>query len=208
MTIPTMNALFRYFETLFTLNQKLLALCGANVFYQMQEQEKLIDEVIINIPRLVPYGYNYKTGMYKIIKSDGLMKFSDDISFLSGDYERILQDHNDFLIKVIKIRHKLEHEIDNARIVESGSSPSSLFSVTYVVDDIERKICSRELIAFVKDLNILFSKIQETIKCFAYENPCVNHQYYWRLTRYDYSDFNKIFESDMLHIIGKAMLSF
>jgi hypothetical protein len=209
MTLPAINALFRYFETLFIMNQNLLALCGSNVFYQMQEQEKLIDDVIINIPRLIPYGYNTKDQLYEIKKSDGLMKFADNFPFLSVEYEKILQDHNDLLIKVVRIRNKLVHEIHNARIVASGSSPSFLFSFTYEVNESEINIYSSELIAFAKDLNTLFSKIQENIKLFAYDHNCISQHFYWRLTtRYSFSEFNLIYESDLLHIVGKAMLPF
>ena len=208
MTITAANALFRYFETLYNLNQNLIALCGTDVFDHKGEQERRIDEVVMAVPRLVPYGFNKKTGAYEIEKADGLMKFSDDIPFLSADYESILQKHKDFLEKAKKVRNKLEHEMHGARIVASSSGTTSLFSITYEVAENEIELCAAELIAFAKDLNILFSKIQELMMQFAREHKCGDHPYYWRLIRYDYADFNKIFESKLLHIFGKALLPF
>lgn len=85
MTITTANALFRYFEALYGLNQNLIVLCGTDVFDHQGEQERRIDELIMVVPRLVPYGFNKKTAAYEIGKTDGLMKFSDDIPFMRED---------------------------------------------------------------------------------------------------------------------------
>ena len=208
MTITTANALFRYFETLYGLNQNLIVLCGTDVYDHKGEQERRIDEVIMEVPRLVPYSFNKKTGAYEMARADGLMSFADDMLFLEADYEAILQKHKDFLEKAKKVRNKLEHEMHGARIVASSSSTTSLFSVTYEVAENEIELCAAELIAFTKDMNILFSKIQDLVKQFAREHKCSDHPYCWRLVRYDYIDFNKIFESKLLHIFGKALLPF
>ena len=85
---------------------------------------------------------------------------------------------------------------------------TSLFSITYEVAENEIDLCAAELIALTKDLNALFSKIQELVKQFARDQKCGDHPYCWRLIRYDYTDFNKIFESKLLHIFGKALLPF
>ena len=208
MTITTANALFRYFETLYCLNQNLIILCGTDVFDHKGEQERRIDEVIMAVPRLVPYGFNRKIGVYEIKKADGLMKFSDDISFLSADYESILQKHKDFLEKAKKIRNKLEHEMHGARTVASSSGTTSMFSVTYEVAEDEIDVDAAEIIEFVKDLNRLFSKIQGLVHQSAREHSYGDHPYYHRLVRYDYANFNKIFDSNLLHILGKALLPF
>ena len=208
MTITTANALFRYFETLYGLNQNLIVLCGTDVFDHQGEQERRIDELMMAVPRLVPYGFNKKTATYEIEKADGLMKFSDDISFMSEDYENILRKHKDFLEKAKKVRNKLEHEMHGARIVASSSGTTSMFSVTYEVTENEIDLRAAEIIAFVKDINLLFSKIQELVHISAREHKYDDHPYYRRLVRYDYADFNKIYESNLLHVFGKALLPF
>ena len=210
MEIATVNALFRYFEELYGLNQNVIALCGTNAFdlLEQQGQAQRIDGVMITIPRLIPYGFNKSSNLYEIKSSDGLMNFSEDITFLKESYENIFQSHKDFLIKAIKIRNKLEHEIHNAKIMGTGSSPSSLFYVTYKVDKIEVDVDANEIILFVKDLNILFSKIQAEVIKYAQEHQKTEYRYYTRITRFDFGDFNKIYESDMLSIIGKTMLPF
>ena len=207
MEITTANALYRYFEELYGLNQNVIALCGINVFDITDKQERRMDEVMITIPRLVPYGKNKKSQLYEIKKSDGLMNFLEDITFLKGGYESIFREHKVFLIKVIRIRNKLEHEIHNANIVGLGSSPS-WFSVTYEVKDTEIDFRSYELISFVKDLNVLFSKIQAEVIQYAEEHQKTEYQYYKKITRFDFCDFNKIYESNISNIIGKLMLPF
>lgn len=57
-------------------------------------------------------------------------------------------------------------------------------------------------------MNILFSKIQELAHRFAEEYEYNDHPYYRRLVRCDFADFNKIYESNLLHILGKALLPF
>lgn len=210
MKTTTANALFRYFEELYCLNQNVIALCGTNAFDLLEEQEQVrrIDEAMITIPRLIPYGYNKKYKLYEIRTTDGLMNFSKDIPFLKESYEGIFQIHKDFLIKVIKIRNKLEHEIHNAKISETGSGSFSLFDVTYKIDETEIDIYANEIISFVKDLNVLFSKIQSEVIQYACEHQKTEYRYYMRINRFDFCDFNKIYESNMLCIIGKAMLPF
>ena len=40
MTIVTANALFRYFKTLYNLNQNMIALCGADVFDHIRNAKR------------------------------------------------------------------------------------------------------------------------------------------------------------------------
>ena len=208
MTSIAVNALYRYFETLYSLNQNLIVLCGTNAYDHQSEQEQRIDEVMMAIPRLVPYSFDRKSGVYVIDQADGLMEFSGDLPFLSADYDNILQNHKDFLEKTKKVRNKLEHKMHGARIVASSSGSISLFAVKYDVAENEVEFCASEIIAFVKDMNILFSRIQELVRQFTIKQQCGDHPYCWRLIRYSYSDFNKIYESDILHIFGKALLPF
>ena len=207
MEITTANALFRYFEELYGLNQNVIALCGITVFDITDKQERRMDEVMITIPRLVPYKFVRNTDKIMLIQSDGLMNFVDDIPFIGADYKNILQKHNDFLVKAKKIRNKLEHQVHNANIVGLGSNPS-WFSVTYEVKDAEIDLRSYELISFVKDLNVLFSKIQVEVIQYAEEHQKTEYQYYKKITRFDFCDFNKIYESNISNIIGKLMLPF
>lgn len=208
MTIDAANALFRYFESLYSLNQNLIILCGVDILDHKVDYDQRIDEIMMAIPRLVPYVHNKKTQSYEISPKDGLMNFSTDIPFLSADYDIILQKHTDFLIKTKKVRNKLEHEMHGARIVASLSGTSSLVTVTYEVESQTIDIRANEIIAFIKDLNVLFAQIQELVDTFASSHNKEGHPYYERLVRYRFTDFNKIYESTLLHTFGKALLPF
>ncbi len=208
MTVEAANALFRYFESLYTLNQNLIVLCGVDVLDHRGQYEQRIDDIVMAIPRLVPYVFNKKNGSYEISQNDGLVKFSNDIPFIIADYSSILQNHTTFLKKIKKVRNKLEHEMHGARIVASMSSNSSLFSVTYEVADYEIDIKASEIIAFTKDINTMFSKIQVLVDQFACINGHESHPYYERLVRYQFTEFNKIYESNLLRTFGKALLPF
>ena len=208
MTIDAANALYRYFETLYYLNQSLIILCGVDVIDNRGHYEKHIEDVIQAVPRLVPYQYNWDISDHAITVSDGLMEFAHELPFLKCDYEMIFLTHKEFLIKVKKICNKLEHKLHGAKIVASSSGSVSFFAITYEVagEDIEIEVS--EIIGFVKEINTMFSKIQAEVEQFAYENRLDDHPYYWNLTRYRFSEFNKIFESNLLRTFGKALLPF
>ncbi len=205
MTVETANALGRYFETLYTLNQNLIVLCGADICDSI-EFDRRVDEVVTAIPRLVPYRKD--KSVYIIEKSDGLMKFSQDLPFLGGDYEKILKEHADFLEKVKKIRNKLEHEMHGAFIVASSSGNTSMFSATYRIGEADVCVRASEIMDFVKDINTLFSKLQGLVKQFAYDSQYSGHPYFGRLVRCDFADFNRILESDLLYYFGKTLQAF
>lgn len=83
-----------------------------------------------------------------------------------------------------------------------------MFDITYEVNGDKITITAGELIDFVKEINILFSKIQNLVNQYAYEHGKCDYLYYKRLVRYSFEDFNKIFESDLLRIFGKSLLPF
>ena len=56
--------------------------------------------------------------------------------------------------------------------------------------------------------NLVFAKLQHAVDMFAGKNNLADHPYYWKLVRYNFSDFNNIYECDLLRTFGKAMLPF
>ena len=136
------------------------------------------------------------------------MEFIDEIPFINEDYRNILQRHYDLLKRIKRIRNKFEHKMHGARIVSSGSGSGSLFDATYQIGDEAFDLTANELISLAKDLNTMFTKIQRLVGRFAYEQEKVDHPYYRRLIRYDFCNFNQIYESELLRNIGKAFLPF
>ena len=206
MTIEVANALYRYFEALYELNQNIIVLCGVDVLDNRGQYEKQIETVIHLIPRLVPY-IKIK-GVYQLNDGDGLLEFESEMPFLKTDYENILQSHKDFLAKVKAIRNKLEHKMHGAKIVASGSGSFCLFEIIYEINLQRVQITANELIAFVKEINCIFTKIQMLVEKFAYEHDKCEYQYYRRITSLHFCDFNDIYDSPLLRTIGKALLPF
>lgn len=208
MTVTAVNALYRYFQALYNLNQHIIILCGVDVLDNKWQYEEHVEEVVLLIPRLVPYSRDKKTKEYQICRNDGLLEIGGEIPFLEESYCAILEKHEEVLGKIKEIRNKLEHRMHTAREIASGSGTSCLFEITYEIKDTKIKISVNDLILFVKDLNILFSRIQKLVDTFAYEHKIEDNPYYCRLVRYCFTDFNKIYDSDLLRIFGKALLPF
>lgn len=210
MTIDIASDLFGYLDSLYELNQNIIKLCG-NVI-QLETSEKTILDVIQNIPRLMPYKFNKKTNILELDIKSGLLEYKDKITYLENEYEQILKSNYDTLDKVRKIRNKFEHKIHGIRILSSGYGSVSMFNIEFEItknnQDENIKMNVNELIKVVKDLNILFSKLIEDISNLVYGKDLCGHPYFMRIRRFDFKDFNKIYESNLLKEIGKIMHPF
>lgn len=208
MTRNIADALYGYLETLYNLNQKLIGLCGTNVIDDFDNGKKDILDIIQDIPRIIPYSFNKKTGKLEFKERDGLLEFQDNISYLKKDYEQILKENYDFLDKIRKIRNKYEHKMHDIKYKSSVSGTLSLFGYTFMVEDELIKITASALINLIKSVNNLFSKITDDVIKFAYENQIQEYLYYRKITRFDFKDFNEIYNSDILRIVGKITKNF
>ena len=208
VTVEIANALFGYLETLYNLNQKLVKLCGIDVIDDFESGEKEILDIIQDVPRIIPYSFNKKTQTLILKDRDGLLEYKDNISYLKEDYEKILSDNYEFLDKIRKIRNKYEHKMHGVKHKSSGSGSFSLFDYTFMVGDESMEITAGSFIKLIKSVNNLFSKIVLDISKYAYENKKEDYLYYRRITRFDFKNFNKIYDNDILRIVGKIMKKF
>lgn len=208
MTSEITSALFGYFEALYNLNRNLITLCGVDVIDNFGQYETHIAEIIQDIPRLVPYVYDKENETYIITKSDGLLEFSAELPFLKDGYDSLLEKHYEFLKKVKTIRNKFEHKMHGARLMSAGSGSLILFDMTYMLSKETITLQSGEIIRFVKQLNSLFSAIQQQVETYYSEKGRLDSPYCRRLIRYDFSDFNKIYDSPLLKTVGKALFPF
>lgn len=208
MTIEIANALFGYLETLYNLNQKLVKLCGIDVIDDFESGEKDILDMIQDIPRIIPYSFNTDTLKLEFKQRDGLLEYQDSILYLKDNYEQILLENYDFLDKIRKIRNKYEHKMHGVKYKSSGSGSLSLFDYIFMVENKSIEITAGSFIKLLKSVNCLFSKIVDDISKFAYQNQKEDYVYYRRITRFDFTDFNKIYDNEILRIVGKIMKKF
>lgn len=211
MTVKITNALYRYFKGLYELNQDIIILCGIDTLDKECQFEDYLENVIHLVPKLIPYKYDKKEKkekIYKLENRDGLLEFENEIPFLKTDYKNTLEDHMMFLTNIKAISNKLEHKMHGATYMELSGGNVWLFEIIYNINKDKIKITASELIAFVKDLYILFSKIQMHIKNFSYDENKNDCPYYRRLTKFFFQDFNKIYDCDFIATFGKVMLPF
>ena len=212
MNVEIANALFGYLETLYKINQKLVGLCGIDVIDEFENGPKEILDILQDIPRIIPYSYDNRRQELVYENRNGLLEYENQIEYLRESYDDILAENNGFLDKVRKIRNKYEHKMHGVRFTSSGSGSFTLFEYTFDVEYEgtvqEISITAGECIKLMKDVNIFFSRFVSDISRFAYENKKDEYAYYRRITRFDFTDFNKIYESTLIREIGKIMRQF
>lgn len=213
MNTTIANSLGEYFETLYLLNQNLITFCGTGgIAADHWTYQKYIQNVITAIPQLIPYSYCKTDDKYVIVSTDGLLEYSNEVNFLEHDYCSILQKHYEFLVNLKEVRNKFEHKMHSVFLSQTDGGSSILFGLHYLVEKQgefkETVLRASQFISLAKDLNSLFSKIQQLISEYAFKEGKGHSAYYQRLLRYDFTDFNKIYDSKLLQIIGKAFLPF
>lgn len=202
MNTEIASALFGYLETLYNLNRNLIKLCGIDIMNDFDNSDKKVLDIIQDIPRIIPYSCNKSTSKLEFNQRDGLLEYINEISYLKSDYEIILNKNYDFLDKIRKIRNKYEHKMHGIKHQSSGSGSMSLFEFEFDVEGELIKIHSDSFIELVKSVNQLFSKIVKDIRKYACDNGKEDYSYYKRITRFDFLDFNKIYDNELLRTIG------
>lgn len=209
MNIEIANAMAGYLETLYKLNQKIIKLCGSNVYFDdFANNKKEILDIIQDIPRLIPYYFNGHTKKLEFDLNDGLLEYNNEIPYLLEEYQKILESNYQFLVKVKQIRNKYEHKMHSIKHTSSSTGTLCLFQFQFKINKNIVVVSAGEFINLLKQLNILFSKIVSEISQYVYQNGKDDYPYYNRLTRFDFTEFNLIYESKLLHNIGKIMQDF
>lgn len=213
MNIKIANALSIYFETLYELNKHIVALRGKCKEDYRFDSYKLVLDIIQDIPRLIPFSFNKNTQSLELNYHNGLLEFRDHLDFLEQDYAKILINHIVFLEKTRKIRNKAEHKMHAAVNTAYGFGTMCLFEYEFNVEDntgneISILIQAEEFIQLAQEMNMLFSKLQEQVKVWAENENKTDYPYYKRLFRFDFINFNEIYKSNLLRLVGEFFVDF
>lgn len=203
----TANALSGYIEILYEINKSLIKLCGTDPYVNYLDNDKDILNIIREIPRIVPYSYDKSSKELTLNIKDGLLEFNEDVPFLYESYKTILSKHYSFLNNIRKIRNKFEHKIHGITFNYSAGSPTC-FSYGFNVEEEIVSLSSTDLINLFKELNILFSKTINYILESLDMPDIISHPYFKRLKRFDFIEFNNIYEDKNLNTFGKIMYGF
>ena len=124
------------------------------------------------------------------------------------EYEDILGNNYLALSNIKKVRNKLEHKMHAVKFYRASSGSLEMFTISYKVNDVEITLAAIDMIKLVKQINDLFSKIQFLIDEFAFKQGKEGYSYYRKLLRYDFCNFNKLYDSDLLRTFGKTLFPF
>lgn len=206
MNCDTANAIYGYLETLYLMNQRLIKLSGMEA---IEDNCKILLDIVQDIPRIIPYKYNNKIKKLELNNEDGLLELYKDIILdLKTEYDNILKENHDFLDKVRRIRNKYEHKMHGVKYKSSISGGCSLIEFQFVVNENNLNIKAKEFIPLVSKVNSLFSKIVNEIKEYAKKNKKTEYPYYRKICIFDFEDFNKIYKLEDLRIVGRCMKEF
>ena len=165
-------------------------------------------EIIQDIPRIIPYSYDYKSKKQILKDKDGLLEFKYDISYLKNSFESILENNYFLLEKIRKIRNKYEHKIHDIKLLASYGDIDGMFDYSFKNHNDRVHVNTMDIVMLFKQLNTLFSQVVDDIKSWAEDNNYETHPYYYKLSRFDFKDFNSIYESDLLSKIGRMLYKF
>jgi hypothetical protein len=205
MKTNLITSLYRYFEALFELNQTLIILHGIDILDG--NCYKYIEKIFTLLPKLIPYKNCRNDNTCYLANNDGLLCFSNEIPFLAVSYQAILDDHSSTLIRIKKVRNKLEHSLHNVRITRTTSVNSDL-SIEYDIKGNEIEITIDEIVAVVKRINTLYYDIQCLLENDSANHTVINEPYYRKMVEFLFVKFNEIYESDFLFTCGRLMLPF
>jgi hypothetical protein len=208
MNLEVANAMSGYIETLYNLNKNFIKLCGFDIMISNSIGDKEILDIIQEIPRVIPYSYSSKTGRLEYKNRDGLLEYCDELIYLKDNYDAILENNYDFLFRIKQIRNKYEHKMHGVKYLSSTGGSPTLFDFVFQVENKVIKVKSCEFIDLFKQINGLFSKIVKEIQDYAWDNGKGSYPYYGKITRFDFEDFNLLYDSTLLKKIGQFMNDF
>lgn len=205
MNIEIANALSVYLETLYEMNQRLIRLCGVDIMNDSDLGDKLVLDLIQDIPRVIPYSYNRKTKSLEYKEKDGLLEYKKEIPYIEASYDEILRVNYSFLENVRRLRNKYEHKMHGVRYCASSGGSDTLFHFVFEVSGETITVTGDEFVETMKKLNTLFAMLVDDVKQYAIGEGKDDHPYYNKLCKHDYLDFNRIYESDLLITVGRIL---
>lgn len=208
LNINIINSIAPYIEILYNVNKLLIKLWGIN-YYNCHDGSDILLQIIHDVPRLVPYSFDKKIQILKLNNNNGLLNFKNDIEYLFENYQQILDDNYYLLDKIRVLRNKDEHQLHILKEpFNIGDENNGSFKYFYEIKDETIIIESNEITSLLKELNFLFFKLVLEIKSYAESNNKEKYSFYEKISRFNFFDFNTIYDSYLLHKIGIIQFDF
>lgn len=208
--VEFVRSFYSYYEVLYGCNQKLLHLIGTDVISHPKDDILLMLEIIDNIPRLIPYGFDNIKNDYTICPQDGLMEFSNKVPLLAKKYNEILNNHKNLLKNIKDIRNKFEHKLHDIKVTRRSGGSTNSFTIEFTIKkgSSVMDISCYDLVNLFKDLNSLFDDVSEWCGKYSMVNHNLNILYNCKYSSFHFKDFNEIYDSDLIKKIGRIMNDF
>ena len=187
-----------YGEFLEKLNEEFRTIkksdCIDDLFVIIENVEKFASTLFILIPCQID---NERIKL----KNEAILRFTPYFPFLKEDFEKMVKNNEEVLVRIKKIRNKIEHDphMINARSVSSGTAGSEI-TYQYGFDDEEATeeekakieyftINDKELKNIVQALNKIFDKIFSGFNKYI-EDKDKDHPYVIKWANKKFSDYN------------------
>ena len=202
------NGIGVYFFLLEDINDKLYKLI-THKYNNVEEIEILFFNLVVNINRLIPMKYR------KISYNDGILKLSKYFDFLNDDFTKIYDNHSNGLINMNDVRNKFEHvphiikwtnylggnNFKKIRFINEEYNTDIIEGNMKSVEERKKKkeklewiIDTNEIIKIIVEVNKVFIKIQNQLKCYFENNKeALEHPYIKRINSIDFIKYiNKL----------------
>ncbi len=193
---------------LYDTNIELIKLLGYSKleFEDVEKIEDLFISLAQNICWLIPTKTDFEKKQIKIMKDDGILDFKDEIHFIAEDYHKLFNDNKEILFDIKYIRNKAEHKrhIIKVKMIGSGTVPESL-NIIVKIEDKTYDLKVKDYISLIIGLNTIFDKMIEEIVEIAKESNEMDHPFVRKHTRFKFSQFTYIINSDVIIQVGRIM---
>lgn len=195
------QAVVVYIEILHNLNLNILKINELNYDDFTYKLKYIILNIVSDIYRLIPMK-QFENKPLQLVNSDGILNYRKEFPYVETTLKQLLKEKENLLQKIRLLRNKNEHVPHAIEIPYSSFSPSPIsFRINFDIkkEGETKTLDSKEIIAIITTLNIVFNKLNNEVCNFAENNNYKDYPVYKYLKSIQFLDFEKKFNENRLN---------
>lgn len=181
----TINNLKYYFYCMIKINNKLIELLFFKGYDNFQKSDLFL-EICDLIFKIIPVKVKKKenSAVISIDENAGILLLKELKNIILPQYNQLKSENSDILIKLKRLRNKVEHEphnIDTSFILSGNNLYREVSFFNYIYKGENISISTDELIKVINKLNKCFSDIQQELANYKKDIILNKDTYYHKL---------------------------